>query len=216
MEVQSLQHCSQQTIDGLLGSVSLYKQIYTMDPQQFEVLLHYSQLVQARPGEVLIEAGQIDTWLYFLLKGQLAVYAGGKSIKKVNSITPGEIFGDMAILLDLPRSATVIADVRVKTNAILRTDFSVFGEPKDFGCICLPVKLLFYRTMVHNLRWKLEVYRSLFPQYRLSMDHRKIRLYAGPRDTLEELLSLDEQARGLAEMLFIWNSKLINDDIDSE
>lgn len=212
MDVYSLHRCSQQTIDSLLGSVALYKQAYQLDPIQFDVLLRHSQLIEARPGEVVIEAGQIDTWLYFLLRGQLVVYAGDPAVRRVNVITPGEIFGDMAILMDLPRSATVIADVKTKLSVVVRTDFSIFGEPQDLGSIKLPLKLLFYRTMVHNLRWKLEVYRSQFPTHAFATDHRKIRLYTGSRDSLEELLSLDTQARQLAELLIAWNLALTRSD----
>lgn len=208
MDIRPLHQCSQQTIDSLLGSVALYKQVYQLDPIQFDVLMRNSQLVEAKLGEVVIEAGQIDSWLYFLLRGQLVVYAGEPAIRRVNVITPGEIFGDMAILLDLPRSATVIADVRTRVSAVVRTDFSIFGEPLDQAGIKLPVKLLFYRTMVHNLRWKLEVYRAQFPSRSFAADHRKIRLYAGVRDTMEELLSLDSQARQLAELLNSWNLAL--------
>lgn len=211
MDVHALHSSSPQAIDLLLGSVALFKQIYLLDPVQFDVLLRYSQLLEARPGEVVIETGQIDTWLYFLLKGQLVVYAGEPAVRRVNTITPGEIFGDMAILLDLPRSATVIADIKPRQSLVVRTDFSIFGEPKDLGCISLPVKLMVYRTMVHNLRWKLEVYRSQFPD-RLAADHRKIRLYTGRRDTTEELTSLDIQARQLAELLIGWNLALTMDE----
>lgn len=212
MDVYPLHRCSQQTIDSLLGSVALYKQAYQLDPLQFDVLLRHSQLIEARPGEVVIEAGQIDTWLYFLLRGQLVVYAGDPAVRRVNVITPGEIFGDMAILMDLPRSATVIADVKTRTSVVVRTDFSIFGEPGDLGGIKLPLKLLFYRTMIHNLRWKLEVYRSQFPSHSFATDHRKIRLYTGPRDTLEELISLDNQARQLAGLLISWNLALTRDE----
>jgi hypothetical protein len=214
MDVYPLHHCSQQTIDSLLGSVALYKQAYQLDPIQFDVLLRHSQLIEARLGEVVIEAGQIDTWLYFLLRGQLVVYAGDPAVRRVNVITPGEIFGDMAILMDLPRSATVIADVKTRASVVVRTDFSIFGEPHDLGCIKLPLKLLFYRTMIHNLRWKLEVYRSQFPSHSFAADHRKIRLYSGPRDTLEELISLDRQARQLAGLLIGWNLALTRDEDD--
>lgn len=214
MDIYPLHRCSQQTIDSLLGSVALYKQAYQLDPIQFDVLLRHSQLIEAKPGEVIIDAGQIDTWLYFLLRGQLVVYAGEPAIRRVNVITPGEIFGDMAILMDLPRSATVITDVKTKVSFVVRTDFSIFGEPADLGGIKLPVKLLFYRTMVHNLRWKLEVYRAQFPEHAFAADHRKIRLYTGVRDTLEELLSLDSQARKLAELLIGWNLALTRDETD--
>lgn len=212
MDVRPLRHCSQQTIDSLLGSVALYKQVYQLDPAQFDVLTHNSQLVEVKLGEIVIESGQIDTWIYFLLRGQLVVYAGEPAVRRVNTITPGEIFGDMAVLLDLPRSATVIADVRTKVSAVVRTDFSIFGEPQDDEIINLPVKLLFYRAMVHNLRWKLEVYRSRFPSRSCVADHQKVRLYAGARDTLAELLSLDLQARQLAELLNGWNLALTQAD----
>lgn len=211
MDIRPLHRCSQQTIDFLLGSVALYKQVYQCDAGQFGVLLRHSQLLEAKLGEVVIEAGQIDNWLYFLLRGQLVVYAGEPAIRRVNVITPGEIFGDMAILMDLPRSATVIADVKTRQSFVLRTDFSIFGEPEDLGEIKLPVKLLFYRTMVHNLRWKLEVYRAQFPSRSAAVDHRKVRLYTGQRDTIDELLSLDFQARQLAELLNSWNLTLTRD-----
>jgi len=212
MQIQALHRSSQQAVEALLGAVTLFKQVSLVDPGQLEVLLRHSQILEARPGEVVIEAGQIDTWLYFLLKGQLVVYAGEPAVRRVNAITPGELFGDMAILLDLPRSATVIADIKAKRNLIVRTDFSVFGESQDLGCITLPVKLLFYRTMVHNLRWKLEVYRAQFPQHIFAADHRKVRLYTGPRNTLEELLSLDKQAHNLAALLIHWNLALTGDE----
>ena len=118
----------------------------------------------------------------------------------------------MAILMDLPRSATVIADVRTRLSVVARTDFSIFGEPDDLGVVTLPVKLLFYRTMVHNLRWKMEVYRSQFPSHSFAVDHRKIRLYTGTRDTLDELISLDSQARQLAQLLMGWNLALTREE----
>ena len=131
MDVYPLHRCSQQTIDSLLGSVTLYKHAYQLDPIQFDVLLRHSQLIEARPGEVVIEAGQIDTWLYFLLRGQLVVYAGDPAVRRVNAITPGEIFGDMAILMDLPRSATVIADVKTNTNISPASDTHNTGHQKQ-------------------------------------------------------------------------------------
>ncbi len=212
MDIYALHLSSQRTVEELLNGVALLKQVYLLDRGQFEILLRYSQLLDVKPGEVVIEAGQVDTWLYFLLKGQLVVYAGGRSVRRVNTITPGEVFGDVAMLMDYPRSATVITDVKARRSLVLRTDFSIFGEPADLGCINLPVKLLFYRSMVHNLRWKLEVYRTQFPDCSFTESHRKVSLFSGRRDTLEELFSLDSQARRLAELLIKWNIAFTNED----
>jgi hypothetical protein len=61
--------------------------------------------------------------------------------------------------------------------------------------------------MAHNLRWKLEVYRSQHLQHLLANRHRQIKLYHGPKDTYEELLSLFEQSKALAILLIEWNKE---------
>lgn len=213
MNIYPLDQCPPPAIDALIGAVSLYKQVTQIDPQQFELLLQHSQILELGPGEIVIEPGQIDSWLYFLLRGQLAVYAGDSPIRRVNIITPGEVFGDLAVLMDHMRSALIIADTRCKRSTVVRTDFSIFGEVKDVSRVSLPVKLVFYRNIVHNLRWKLEQYRMQFPKYPFAADHRKVRLFVGARDSLAELLSLDSQAQQLAVLLISWNMALLDEGI---
>lgn len=213
MEIYPLDQCPQQAIDALVGAVSLFKQVMITDPDQFQLLLQHSQILELRPGEIVIEAGQIDSWLYFLLRGQLVVYAGEHVKKRVNSITPGEVFGDLAILMDHMRSALIIADTRCKRSMVVRTDFSIFGEVEDVSRVSLPVKLIFYRNIVHNLRWKLELYRSQLPNHPCAPGHHKVRLHTGPRDTAAELASLDAQARQLAELLLGWNVALLDESV---
>lgn len=212
MDVYPLQRCPAEAIRALLNTLSLYNLVFQRDPGQFDVLAQHSQLLDMGPGEVVIEEGQIDTWLYFLIKGGLAVYAGETSLKKVNAITPGEVFGDMAVLLHHERSATIIADTRSRRSIVLRLDFSIFGEPEDCSVVSLETKLIFYRSIVNNLRWKLEVYRSQYPQHASASDHRKIRLYGGQPNCFDELVSLDQQARGLAELLIGWNLALTHEE----
>jgi CRP/FNR family transcriptional regulator, cyclic AMP receptor protein len=214
MNIYPLDQCPAQAIDALVSAISLYRQVIQIDPDQFRLLLRHSQILDLRPGEVVIEPGQIDSWLYFLLRGQLVIYAGEKRIRRVNSVTPGEVFGDVAVLMDHMRSALVIADTRCKHSTVVRTDFSIFGEVDDLSRVGLPVKLIFYRNIVHNLRWKLEQYRTQFPQYPFADHHRRVRLFSGDRETLVELVSLDTQARQLAELLMQWNTSFLQDSID--
>ena len=70
---------------------------------------------------------------------------------------------------------------------------------------------------MHNLRWKLEVYRAAYPDLPFSDSHRQVKLYSGPKDSVEELRSLDAQARGLGKLLVDWNDRLspnLRTDID--
>jgi len=207
MDVHPLNKYRQDSLDTLLSSIPFYKAIKQRDQYQYDLLMRYSRVIEYRPGEVLMEQGQKDQWLYFLLKGQLAVVVGGgkQDRKVVNYITPGEVFGDLAVLIDHQRTATVVADQNCKSVMVFGTDFQVFGELMSVEKISLATKLEYYRNMVHNLRWKLEVYRMTYPDQSFASNHRKVKLYTGPKDTMDELVSLDEQARALARLLVNWN-----------
>lgn len=193
----------------MLASISFYRQVKAADLQQYKLLMRYSRMVEYRVGEVVIEAGQSDAWLFFLLKGRLSVYAGSHpmEVRRVNLISAGEVFGDLAVVLQHKRGATVIVDTAYKRALVFCTDFSVFGTIHDFSRVTLATKLIFYRNMVHGLRWKLEVYRTQYGGSSGALSHHKIKLFSGERDTVAELESLHAQAEELARLLLAWNQE---------
>ncbi len=210
MDVQPVSDYPKESIDALLSSVPFYKAIRHLDLYQYDMLLNHSKIIEYSPGEVILEKGQKEEWLYFLLKGQLEVRAGDEdgSYSVVNYITPGEVFGDLAVLFDQERTATVVADQNSRKILVFGTDVKVFGKLEDTHPISLATKLIYYRNMVHNLRWKLEVYRTAYPEQSFASDHRKVKLFVGAKDTIDELRSLDEQARQLAQLLVKWNTEI--------
>jgi len=58
-------------------------------------------------GEVIITENDPSKNMYFLISGKLAVMAGGK---RINTIMPDEVFGELAFVMDIPRTATVYAE----------------------------------------------------------------------------------------------------------
>ena len=207
MDILSIHQCPQDSVDGFLSSIPFYREIKQQDQWQYDLLMRHSKLIEYRPNEVVLEKGQTDQWLFFLLKGRLQVVVGDSAESRVvNEITPGEVFGDLALLFNHVRTATVKADPSAKKILVFGTNFNVFGKVTDCSLIKLSTKLLYYRNMVHNLRWKLEMYRSTYPENDFSSEHRKVKLYSGPKNTIEELKSLDEQARQYAKLLVAWNN----------
>ncbi|MGH1471364.1 MAG: cyclic nucleotide-binding domain-containing protein [Cellvibrionaceae bacterium] len=209
MEIKQIKEFPRDNLEQLLSAIPFYKDVKQQDFWQFELLLAHSRLVSYEPGETALRSGETDSWLYFLLKGQLAVFVGKETeeTKAVNYITPGEVFGDIALLLGNERTATLIADANCRQILAFATDFTVFGELNDFRSISLPTKLIYYRNTVHNLRWKLEVYRTKYPDDDLAGDHHRIKLYVGTKDSFEELASLHEQGVALAQQLVKWNAR---------
>lgn len=208
METKPIHKYPKATLEHLLSGISFFKAVRQQDPKQFDLLLQASRVVSYLPGEIVVQKGEQGNWLYFLLKGKLAVYVDQPlQSDLVNYVTPGEVFGDLAQLVGQPRTATIIADQGAKESTVLALDINVFGPLNSTSPISRATKLVYYRNMAHNLRWKLEVYRSQHLQHGLANKHRQIKLFHGPKDTYEELLSLFEQSKALAILLIEWNKE---------
>lgn len=208
MEIKQLNKFPRDTLEQLLSGIPFFKAVKLQDTWQYELLLQSSRIITYSPGEMVLKRGDSDNWLYFLLKGKLAIYVDDSGQGDlVNYVTPGEVFGDLARLVGQPRTATVIADYSSRQSMVFSMDCSIFDDLASNRPITIQTKLIYYRNTVHNLRWKLEVYRAQHLQHELANRHRQVRLYQGNKDTWEELVSLHEQAKALAFLLLEWNSE---------
>lgn len=208
MEVKSVNSFPLDVIEQLISPIAFYKDVKLADPRQYELLMFNSHIVYCKPGEVVIRKGERDSWLYFLLKGQLGVYQDNyrEAIEPVNVITPGEVFGDLAMLATSERTATLVADKNSKTTVLFGTNFSAFAPITDYSRLTLDTKLRFLRNTIHTLRWKLDVYSFKYPQSDLAGQHRSVKVFLGAKETEEELLALRDQGIALANYLRRWNS----------
>ncbi|MCO1333242.1 cyclic nucleotide-binding domain-containing protein [Microbulbifer sp. OS29] len=226
MEIKPLSQYPRDAVDRLLNVIHLFRDIRASSEWQYDVLLKRSQLVSLQPGEQLLRAGDVDQWVYFLLRGELHVNVDNSDFEEESIsertlavIRPGELFGDLSMLLAEPRSANIFAASNSKDTQVLGVDCTLFGDLDDLSLLQLPAKLVFYRNMVHSLRWKLEVYRSKYPGHQLANSHRRLKLYTGPKNCREELTALAEQAKALARILLDWNAEfgsgeLVDDESD--
>lgn len=207
MQEEALNDNSRDEIERLLLFIPFFRQVKEDDPQQFQTLIAFSKVIRVNRGESIFNVGSNDGWLFFLVRGELSVQIvdGTKKAVNVNSISAGEVFGDLAMLLGKPRTASITVAESCRQAIVFGLDFNTFGTLTDFSLVTLKTKLAFYRNAVHSLRWKLEVYRSQHPQHSLASQHRKLKIYNGPLDTAEELKSLHTQAVGMAAMLTSWN-----------
>jgi hypothetical protein len=66
------------------------------------------------PGEILVHEGDVGDEMYFLTKGQVEVLRGDPSCQ-LKILREGSFFGEVAILRDAPRAATIraLSDVEV-------------------------------------------------------------------------------------------------------
>jgi CRP-like cAMP-binding protein len=204
----SLNEYPPETIQTLLSQIPFFNDLSLHDNQQYELLLSRSTMIELDPGEQIIRKGTVDKTFYFLLKGQLDVFPDENAKEKpINQLSPGQVFGAVAIINEQPRTASLAAS-KDSDATLFATDFSVFGDLDDFSTIKLETKLSFMRIVVNNTRWKLEVYKMNDPEHSLASKLDNIQRYMGTKSTLAELKSLASQSKDLGDLLNEWNASM--------
>jgi hypothetical protein len=81
-------------------------------------------------GTIVVEQGAVGDEYYLVGDGRLAVTIDGMLIRELG---PGTSFGEIALLRDVPRTATVTATTRVRLLVVARDDFieAVTGHPRS-------------------------------------------------------------------------------------
>jgi CRP/FNR family transcriptional regulator, cyclic AMP receptor protein len=83
-------------------------------------LARVSEDVEVPPGKVLCKEGQLGREFFVIVDGECEVTRDGK---RVATRTGGEFFGEIALLEDIPRTATVTAKTPLRFFVLTRKDF---------------------------------------------------------------------------------------------
>jgi CRP-like cAMP-binding protein len=70
-------------------------------------------------GDYIVRQGQVGTGLYVILSGEAAVLRGGTEISRLHE---GDFFGELAVIDQMPRSASVRAASATRCLAIASWD----------------------------------------------------------------------------------------------
>lgn len=77
-----------------------------MPRSYFELLSKDEHRVQVPAGKAIFEAGQPGVEMYIVTVGKVELRADGKLLE---TLEPGGVFGEMALVDDKPRSASAVA-----------------------------------------------------------------------------------------------------------
>ena len=75
--------------------------------EDFKGLLKSSKMIKYDPYEAIISEGEYSSWIYFLIQGEVGIQKEGETINVLRRC--GDIFGEMGIIDNSPRSASIVA-----------------------------------------------------------------------------------------------------------
>jgi signal transduction histidine kinase len=111
-----------------------------------ENVCELSQQINLESGDVIIEEGSESEEMYVVAEGELVVtkLSGGKEVELAR-INPGEVVGEIALLDEAPRTATVAASAKTLAIRIPVSAFeALLGDPR--------VVRRMFRTVTSRLR----------------------------------------------------------------
>lgn len=138
-------------LDNNNSMLSNLKNIDVLEPfedQELHKLLEMSKIRKYTAGECIVEEGQSDTWLYFLMFGRIKISKKGKQVIVLDQ--KGEIFGEMGALSSARRSASAHA---VTDTVCLATD--MFYLEKLTGMEKIAFGYVLYRLLSEILTRRL-------------------------------------------------------------
>jgi CRP-like cAMP-binding protein len=115
-----------ETAEAMLGRVPLFS---GLGKSQIRTMATTAKERAYRDGETIVKQGEKGIGFYMLLSGQAKVEKGGKPVA---TLGPGQYFGEMALIDQLPRTADVRASGAVRCLVLSPWEFwaAVGNEPE--------------------------------------------------------------------------------------
>ncbi len=109
-------------IDERLGEIPLF---HKLTKKQLKELAKLVTGLDIEAGRVLIKEGETGREFFVVVSGEAEVVRDGQVVATRG---PGTFFGEFSLLLDLPRTASVVARTDMTVDIIERRDFRALLE----------------------------------------------------------------------------------------
>lgn len=107
-------------IFSILEKIFLFKELNWLELKKIETIIHERSYM---PGEVIFNEGDSSEGMYVIKDGAVDVVRGTPTKEvKLGSLKSGDFFGEVSLLDEFPRSATVKATEKTEVLGFFRPD----------------------------------------------------------------------------------------------
>lgn len=119
------------------------------DEKDLQGALQLSKMRKYEPGELILEEGSHDNWIYFLVSGKVRIVKYGKQLTVLSR--RGDVFGEMGVIDGSARSASAYA---IDETVCLATDSSYIDKlsGNDKLAFCYILFRVFAEVLANRLR----------------------------------------------------------------
>ena len=134
---------------GKLSVLRKHPYFADLEPEAFDQLCRYAKHVTLKRGTAIASKGDPGTSLFAVISGTVKISVSSPDGRNaiLNLIGPGEIFGEVALLDGLSRSADVSANTNCELFIIDRRDFIPFVRSQP------ALAMKFIELLCTRLRW---------------------------------------------------------------
>lgn len=112
------------TLDQEISTVKKIPFFKTLPDARLKLIAFTSEKITFEEGETIFEQGEQGHDAYIILDGEADVFISNKNIQeKVATIGKNQIIGEISVICDVPRTATIIAKSKLQTLQISRDFF---------------------------------------------------------------------------------------------
>ena len=138
--------------DELLRSVPY---LADLPDEVFDELSQGAREIQVAKGETIIREGEPAHTAYVVIEGEFEVTKSGEGHEVLLSrVGPGEVLGEIALMEDAPRQATVTALSKARLLEVKASAFRTILEDPSFASSLLKTMMLRLRTTEAALRYE--------------------------------------------------------------
>jgi CRP-like cAMP-binding protein len=139
-------------LDTVLDSLCAIPMFDGLTSSDLKVIAQYMNCLDVGPGDVVFLEGEPGDYVCFVASGALEVSKASPAgqLTLLTTLSQGQSIGEMAVIEDAPRSATVVAQSAARLVTLSRRDFeSLLATHPTIGISILKG---IARVLSHNLR----------------------------------------------------------------
>ena len=136
-----------ETTQQLLTQLPSTPLFSSLNKHALRLLIEGLQVEEYKTGQRIIRQGDMGDALYVIVEGSAMVYRDGRARQEINRLGHGDVFGEIALLANLARSATVQA---VSSCTVLRISRDLVTELIGLERHVLTTLLGFFRERLVN------------------------------------------------------------------